>query len=169
MWNKPSWILNLESPTHPLNYSHIYSHPLTRILNTDTFIESLIHRDIAHSFIHPQFHRLTCPLIHSLPPSIFPPLSLSLSLSLFLSLSLSLVYMWQMSSVFSHESLQRNVAGHLIDENVFKTTRSFRYHWFLVSTLHANATKHGQKSILNLWIVVNRKKHRIDIIRSKEF
>ena len=27
-----------------------------------------------------------------------------------------------MSSVFSHESAQRNDAGHLIDKNVFKTT-----------------------------------------------
>ena len=35
--------------------------------------------------------------------------------------------MWQKSSVFSHESDQRNVAGHLIDKNVFKTTRSFCY------------------------------------------
>ena len=39
------------------------------------------------------------------------------------------VYMWQMSSVFSHESAQRNDAGHLIDKNVFKTTRSFCYQW----------------------------------------
>ena len=42
-----------------------------------------------------------------------------------------------------------------IDKNVFKTTRSFCYQWFHVSTLQANATKHG-KSTLNLWIVVNR-------------
>ena len=49
--------------------------------------------------------------------------------------------MWQMSSVFSHESAQRNDAGHLIDENVFKTTRSFRYQWFRVSTLQANTSK----------------------------
>ena len=54
-----------------------------------------------------------------------------------------IVYMWQMS-VFSHESAQRNDAGHLIDKNVFKTTRSFRYQWFRVSTLQANATKHGK-------------------------
>ena len=33
-----------------------------------------------------------------------------------------IVYMWQMPSVFSHESAQRNDAGHLKDENVFKTT-----------------------------------------------
>ena len=52
--------------------------------------------------------------------------------------------MWQMSSVFSHESAQRNDAGHLIYENVFKTTRSFRYQWFRVSTHQANATKHGK-------------------------
>ena len=32
--------------------------------------------------------------------------------------------MWQMSSVFSHESAQRNDAGHLICENVFKTKRT---------------------------------------------
>ena len=44
------------------------------------------------------------------------------------------MYMWQKSSVFSPESAQRNVAGHLIDKNVFKTTRSFRYQWFRVST-----------------------------------
>ena len=28
--------------------------------------------------------------------------------------------MWQMSSVFSHESAQRNDAGHLIDKNVVR-------------------------------------------------
>ena len=66
------------------------------------------------------------------------------------------MYMWQMSSVFSHESAQRNDAGHLIDKNVFKTTRSFCYQWFHVSTLQANATKHEKKKTLNLWIVVNR-------------
>ena len=49
--------------------------------------------------------------------------------------------MWQKSSVFSHESAQRNVAGYLIDKNVFKTTRSFRYQWFRVSTHQANANK----------------------------
>ena len=49
--------------------------------------------------------------------------------------------MWQMSSVFSHESAQRNDAGHLIDKNVFKTTRSFCYQWFHVSTLQANANR----------------------------
>ena len=44
-----------------------------------------------------------------------------------------------------------------IDKNVFKTTRSFCYQWFHVSTLQANATKHGKKTTtLNLWIVVNR-------------
>ena len=31
-----------------------------------------------------------------------------------------------------------------IDKNVFKTTRSFCYQWFRVSTLQANATKHGK-------------------------
>ena len=46
-----------------------------------------------------------------------------------------------MSSVFSHENDQRNDAGHLIDDNVFKTTRSFRYQWFRVSTLQANVNK----------------------------
>ena len=49
--------------------------------------------------------------------------------------------MWQMSSVFSHESAQRNDGGHLIDKNVFKTTRSFCYQWFRVSTLQANANR----------------------------
>ena len=49
--------------------------------------------------------------------------------------------MWQMSSVFSREGAQRNDAGHLIYENVFKTTRSFRYQWFRVSTHQANANK----------------------------
>ena len=44
-------------------------------------------------------------------------------------------------SVFSHESAQRNDAGHLIDKNVFKTTRSFCYQWFHVSTLQANANR----------------------------
>ena len=34
------------------------------------------------------------------------------------------MYMWQMS-VFSHESAQRNDAGHLIYENVFKMTCCF--------------------------------------------
>ena len=43
-----------------------------------------------------------------------------------------------MSSVFSHESAQRNDAGHLIDKNVFKTTRSFCYQWFRFSTPQAN-------------------------------
>ena len=52
-----------------------------------------------------------------------------------------IMYMWQMSSVFSHESAQRNDAGHLIDKNVFKTTRSFCYQWFHVSTLQANANR----------------------------
>ena len=33
--------------------------------------------------------------------------------------------MWQMLSVFSHESAQRNDASYLIDENAFKTTRQF--------------------------------------------
>ena len=42
-------------------------------------------------------------------------------------------------------------------KNVFITTQSFRHQWFRVSTLQANATKHGKKSNLNLWIVVNRK------------
>ena len=46
-----------------------------------------------------------------------------------------------MSSVFSHESAQRNDAGHLIDKTVFKTTRSFPYRWIRVSTLQANANK----------------------------
>ena len=37
-----------------------------------------------------------------------------------------IVYMWQMSSVFSLESVQRNDAGnYLIDENVIKTKRPF--------------------------------------------
>ena len=34
-----------------------------------------------------------------------------------------IVYMWHMSSVFSHESAQRNDAGHLICENVYKTKK----------------------------------------------
>ena len=51
------------------------------------------------------------------------------------------MYMWQMSSVFSHESARRNDAGHLIDKNVFKTTRSFCYQWFHVSTLQAKANR----------------------------
>ena len=55
-----------------------------------------------------------------------------------------ILYLWQMSSVFSHESAQRNDAGHVIDENVFKTTRPFCYQWFRVSTRQANATKHGK-------------------------
>ena len=45
--------------------------------------------------------------------------------------------MWQMSSVITHESAQRNDAGHLICENVFKTTRPFSYQWFRVSTRRA--------------------------------
>ena len=55
-----------------------------------------------------------------------------------------IVYMWHMSSVFSHENAQRNDAEHLIYESVFKTTRSFRYQWFRVSTHQENATKHGK-------------------------
>ena len=46
-----------------------------------------------------------------------------------------------MSSVISHESAQRNDAGHLTDKNVFKTTRSFPSRWFRVSTPQANANK----------------------------
>ena len=34
-----------------------------------------------------------------------------------------IMYMWQMSSVFSHESAQRNDAGHLIDKDVPKNDR----------------------------------------------
>ena len=49
--------------------------------------------------------------------------------------------MWQMPSVFSHESAQRNDAGHLMDENVFKTTRSLCYLRFRVTTLQTNANK----------------------------
>ena len=77
--------------------------------------------------------------------------SLYLFLSLYIYININkyiyciyIVYMWQMSSVFSHESAQRNDAGHLIDKNVFKTTRSFGYQLFRVSTLQANATKHGK-------------------------
>ena len=53
------------------------------------------------------------------------------------------IYMSQMSSVFSHESAQRNDAGHLIDKMSLKQ-QSFCYQWFRVSTLQANATKHGK-------------------------
>ena len=49
--------------------------------------------------------------------------------------------MWQVASVFAHKSDQRNDAGHLIDKNVFKTSRSFRYQWFRVSTIQANANR----------------------------
>ena len=45
--------------------------------------------------------------------------------------------MWQMSSVFSHESAQRNDAGHIICENVSKTKRPYCYQWFRVSTRQA--------------------------------
>ena len=76
----------------------------------------------------------------SLTLSPFP----SLFLFLFLSLYIYIVYMWQMLQVFFHKSAQRNDSGHLIDENVFKTTRSFCYHLFRVSTLQASATKHGK-------------------------
>ena len=60
------------------------------------------------------------------------------------------MYMWQMSSVFSHESAQRNDAGNLIDKNVFKTTRSFCYQWFHVSTLQANANRLLAAAILKM-------------------
>ena len=79
---------------------------------------------------------------------------LNKTVCIYIYIYIYIVYMWQMS-VFSHESAQRNDAGHLIDKSVFKTTPSFCYQWFRVSTLQANATKHG-KSTLNLWIVVNR-------------
>ena len=59
----------------------------------------------------------------------------------YIYIHICIVYMWQKTSVSSHESAQRNVTGHLKDENVFTTTRSFRYHWFCVSTLQANANK----------------------------
>ena len=62
------------------------------------------------------------------------------------------VYMWQMSSVFSHESAQRNGAGHLICENVFKTTRPFCYQWFRVSTRQAMLiTIHRFKHEAHYW------------------
>ena len=55
--------------------------------------------------------------------------------------------MWQKSSIFSHKSAQRNVAGHLVDKNIFKTARSFRYQWLRVSTHQANATKHVKNQL----------------------
>ena len=39
--------------------------------------------------------------------------------------------MWQMSSVLSHVSVQRNDAGHLIDENVFKQHGHFATNGFV--------------------------------------
>ena len=63
-----------------------------------------------------------------------------------------IVYMWQMSPVFSHESAQRNDAGHLICENVFKTTRPFCYQWFRVSTRQAMLiTIHRFKHETHYW------------------
>ena len=56
---------------------------------------------------------------------------------IYICIYIYIVYMWQMSSVFSHESAQRNDAGHLICENVFKTTRPCCYQWFRVSTRQA--------------------------------
>ena len=65
-----------------------------------------------------------------------------------------IVYMWQKSSVFSHESAQRNVAGHLVDKNIFKTTRSFRYQWFRVSTHQFLDGRRQQRvSRLKIWMV----------------
>ena len=39
--------------------------------------------------------------------------------------------MWQMSSVFSHESAQRNYAGHLIDEFFLKQHGRFATNGFV--------------------------------------
>ena len=62
-----------------------------------------------------------------------------------------IVYMWQMSSVFSHESVQRNDAGHLIEHGHFATNG-------FVFPLFRQMIQNTEKSTLNLWIVVNRKK-----------
>ena len=67
-----------------------------------------------------------------------------------------IVHMWQKSSVFFHESAQRNVAGHLIDKMSLKQHGHFATNGF-VFPLIRQMLQNTQKSILNLWIVVNRK------------
>ena len=77
-------------------------------------------------------------------------LSLSIRKSLACSKLTTYIYIYilntwgQMLLVFFHDSAQRNDSGHLIDENVFKTTRLFCYPRFHVTTPHtpqANANK----------------------------
>ena len=65
------------------------------------------------------------------------------------------MYMWQMSSVFSHESAQRNDAGHLIDKMSLKEHGHIATNGF-VFPLFRQMLQNTEKSTLNLWIVVNR-------------
>ena len=67
-----------------------------------------------------------------------------------------IVHMWQKSSVFFHESAQRNVAGHLIDKMSLKQHGHFATNGFVFPFIR-QMLQNTQKSILNLWIVVNRK------------
>ena len=53
-------------------------------------------------------------------------------------------------SILPRECSTHNGAGHLIDENVFKTTRPFCYQWFRVPTRQANSTKHGKRNFKHL-------------------
>ena len=60
-----------------------------------------------------------------------------------------------MSSVFSHESVQRNDAGHLIDKMSLKQHGHFATNGF-VFPLFRQMLQNKEKSTLNLRIVVNR-------------
>ena len=60
-----------------------------------------------------------------------------------------------MSSVFSHESAQRNDAGHLIDKMSLKQHGHFATNGFMFP-LFRQMLQNTEKPTLNLWIVVNR-------------
>ena len=67
-----------------------------------------------------------------------------------------IVYMWQKSSVFSHGSAQRNVAGHLIGKMSLKQHGHFATNGFVFPVIR-QILQNTEKSTLNLWIVVNKK------------
>ena len=66
-----------------------------------------------------------------------PSLSLSLSLSLYIYIYSA--YVAEVVSILPRECSTQCCGA--FDKNVFKTTRSFRYQWFRVSTHQANANE----------------------------
>ena len=54
-----------------------------------------------------------------------------------------IVYMWQKSSVFSHESAQRNVAGHLIDKMSLKQHGYFATNGFVFPLIRQMLMNHS--------------------------